>query len=142
MAALPGLEAGENLGRSVASETAAKRARRTGVVIPNIFLEGRGRGSISVDRMDHAPLRAMAELAMARAAARVPPKRLEGWAMLSVQQAASDGRTVEATPHPDNAYHADILLNIADSMSDIERRRQQKLHAKQLALHATWREAP
>ena len=91
-----------------------------------------------MDRMDHAPLRAMAELAMARAAARVPPKGLEGWAMLSVQHAASDGRTVEATPQPDNACHADILLNIADRMSDIERRRQQKLHAKQVALHAAW----
>ena len=138
----PELDGAEPLGRTVASRTLAKRVRKTGDVPPNVFLENRSARSISVDRMDRAPLRVLVELAVSRAQGRTPPKDFQGWAVVSAEQAASEGRTVRATPLPDNPHHADIFLNIPDGIPDIERRRRQKLHAQRLAIHATWREAP
>jgi len=142
MDSLPELNDAERLGRTVASKTLAKRARRTGEIPPNVFLESYRADSISVDRMDRASERVLAELAVSRAGARTPPKDFQGWAAVSVAHAASEGRTVRATPLPDNPYHADIFLNIPASAPEIERRRRQKLHAQRLAVHSTWREAP
>ena len=142
MTELPDLRDSETLGRSVVSSTAAKRARRRGTVLPDVFLESIEAPSVSVDRMDHAPSRTLAALATARARARKPPREFRGWAVISVAHAALDGRTVAATRRTGNPYHADILLNIAQGTPDIEKRRQQKLHAERLALRSAWREAP
>ena len=142
MDALPELNDAERLGRTVASKTLAKRARKTGEIPPNVFLERHGAESISVDRMDRASEDVLAELAVSRAGARTPPKDFQGWAVVSVEHAASEGRTVRATPLPDNPYHADIFLNIPENAPEIERRRRQKLHAQRLAIHSVWREAP
>ena len=142
MTGLPDLHDSETLGRSVVSSTAAKRARRRGLILPEVFLERITAPSISVDRMDRAPREALAALAAVRAGVRTPPRRFRGWAELSVAHAVRDGRTVAATPISGNPWHADILLHIPAGLSDIERRRQQKLHAERLARHAAWREAP
>ena len=74
--------------------------------------------------MDFATRQEMAMLAVARGQARDPAgKTFYGWAILAVGDAASNGRTVEATPAGSNPYHADICLNLPDNS---DRRESQK----------------
>ena len=113
---------------------AEKRARTKGVIIRDVFLEAEQASSVSVDRMDHATLHDMAVLGRARARNRTPPRQLRGWAIIAVRDAASNGRTVEATPRADNLYHADIFLNVAGG----ELRDRQKQHATELAARSRW----
>ena len=136
---LPSLKDSENIGRSVFSSGAAKRARRRRIIIPEVFLESRGANSISVDRTDHAPPSVLAALSIQTGQNRTPSRSFYGWATLTVGDAASNGRTVEATPTDANIYHADIVLHLSDNN---ERRDQQKQHANELAALAQWRDAP
>ncbi len=103
----------------------------------DIFLEREDAASISVDRLDHAPIQELAEWSRERGRNRSPPRRFYGWAVLIAEDASRSGRTVLATPMPENPCHADILLNVSGD----ERRRQQKQHANELAAHAKWVEA-
>lgn len=103
----------------------------------DIFLEHKDAESISVDRMDHAPIHELAEWSRNRGRNRNPPKNFQGWAVLTAEHAGGNGRTVVPTPLPENRCHADIFLNITGD----ERRRQQKQHANEMAAHATWMEA-
>lgn len=135
---LPELDSAEALGRTVVSRKVAGRAGRTGLVDYSAFLEKPDAISVSVDRMDHAPVAVMAELARQRAGSRTPPRRFRGWAVLAVQDAATVGRTVAATPHEGNPYHADIFLNLPLQPD----RYLQKAQAADLARRCTWREAP
>ncbi len=136
--ALPELEQDERLGRSIVASRAAKTWRTSGVIIRNVFLEAEGAPSLSVDRMDHATLNEMAVLGRKRAQNRKPPRQLHGWAVITVGKAASNRRTVKATPQPDNIYHADIFLNIVGD----EARDQQKGHATELAARSRWFDLP
>lgn len=133
MSGLPDLDSDETLGRAVISRRAANRARRTGMTDLTVFLERVEAASVSVDRMDHASLETMATLARERAGARTPPRQFRGWAVLPVRDAASSGRTVDATPLEGNPYHADIFLNLGDAAQ----RDQQRWHAAQLAARST-----
>lgn len=65
-------------------------------------------------------------------------KDFHGWAVITVENAATSGRRVEATPQLDNPYHADIIL--PDAV--IEDREEQKRHAQELADASIWRERP
>lgn len=136
---LPDLGISENIGRSVFSSTAAKRARKDGTIIPAVFLESREADSISVDRMDHAVRTVLAALSTQMGQNRTPPRDFRGWAVLTVEAAASNGRTVRATPNESNRYHADIFLHLRD---DDERRDGQRQHATELAARATWWATP
>ena len=136
--ALPELEQHERLGRSIVASRAAKKARTKGVIIRDVFLEAEEAASLSVDRMGHATLQKMVTLGQERAQNRTPPRQLHGWAVLTVQEATSGRRTVEATPKPDNIYHADIYLNIIGD----EVRDQQKGHATELAARSRWLALP
>ena len=79
-------------------------------------------------------------LAAARGQEREPDgKTFYGWAVLTADKAASNGRTVEATPAESNPYHADLCLNLPDNP---DRRELQKQHSVELAAHAKWEEAP
>ena len=135
---LPDLGSSENIGRSVFSRRAAKRARK-GTIIHDVFLESLEADSISVDRMDHATRRALAALSIQTGQNRTPPRDFHGWAVLTVDAAASNRRTVKATPDEFNRYHADIFLNLRD---DKERRDGQIQHAIELATLAKWWDAP
>ena len=135
---LPALRKTENIGRSVFSRRAARRARN-GTIIHEVFLESLEADSISVDRMDHAPQRALAALSRQTGQNRTPPRDFHGWTVLTVDAAASNGRTVKATPDGFNRYHADIFLNLRD---DKERRDGQIQHANELATLAKWWDAP
>ena len=115
------LDADENLGRGVFSRKSRDRARY-GKIDVKIFLESEQAESISVDRMDYAPAAALVAWSRERARNRKPPRQFHGWAVLKVRDAAENGRTVEATPTPQNRYHADIHLNVIGD----ERRRQQR----------------
>ena len=136
--ALPELGQHERLGRSIVASRAARKARTKGVIMRNVFLEAEDAPSLSVDRMDHATLHEMAVLGRERARNRTPPRQLHGWAVIAVREAASNGRTVEATPQPDNIYHADIFLNIVGD----EVRDKQKGHATELAARSRWLDLP
>ena len=103
-----------------------------------IFLESGQAESISVDRMDHAPIDELVEWSRERARSRGPSRQFYGWAVLKVRDAATNGRTVKATPTPQNRCHADIFLNVTGE----ERRRQQRDHAVELADKSRWLEAP
>ena len=131
------LDADEDLGRSVSSRRRRDRARKGNIGF-DIFLEIEQAESISVDRMDHAPIDELAEWSRERARNRKPPRQFYGWAVLKVQDAARRGRTVKATPTPQNRCHTDIFLNVTGE----ERRRQQRDHAVELAAHSRWLEAP
>ena len=131
------LDADENLGRRVFSSRNRNRARKGNIDL-DIFLESEQAESISVDRMDHAPIDELAEWSWEQARIRGPSRKFYGWAVLKVRAAAANGRTVKATPTLQNPCHADILLNVTGE----ERRRQQTEHAIKLAAHSRWREAP
>ena len=131
------LDVDEDLGRAVFSQRRRKDARN-GHIAVDIFLEREQAESISVDRMDHAPMDELAEWSRERARNREPSRQFYGWAVLKVKDAAKNGRTVEATPTPQNRCHADICLNVTGE----ERRRQQKQHALELAAHSRWLEVP
>ena len=131
---VPRLIETEHLGRSVFSGKQARKAGRPQPV-PEAFLVRREDDRISVDRMDHAKRAEMVELAAARGLER--GKEFYGWAILTVAHAATNGRTVEATPLLSNPYHADICLNLPD---DGDRREWQKQHSVDLAAHAVWEE--
>ena len=135
---LPELRKTENIGRSVFSGKAAKRARK-GTIIHEVFLESLEADSISVDRMDHATRRALAALSIQTGRNRTSPRDFHGWAVLTVDAAASNGRTVRATPNEFNRYHADIFLNL---QADDERRDGQIQQANALATLAKWWDAP
>ena len=137
-ALLPALRKTENIGRSVFSGKAAKRARK-GTIIHEVFLESLEADSISVDRMDHATRRALAALSIQTGRNRTSPRDFHGWAVLTVDAAASNRRTVRATPNEFNIYHADIFLNLQE---DDERRDGQIQHANELATLAKWWDAP
>ena len=130
------LDADEDLGRSVSSRRQRNRARR-GIVDFDIF-QSKQADSISVDRMDHAPIDELAEWSRERERNRKPPRQFYGWAVLKVRDAARSGRTVEATPTQQNRCHADIRLNVTGE----ERSRQQRDHAVELADKSRWLEAP
>ena len=127
----------ERLGRSVFSSRSRKRARN-GRIDVNIFLEREEAESISVDRMDHAPLDELADSAREWGRSRTPSLNFYGWAVVAVRDATRNGRTVAATPTPENRFHADIFLNVTGD----ERRRQQKQHANELAAYSRWLEGP
>ena len=135
---LPALRKTENIGRSVFSRRAARRARN-GTIIHKVFLESLEADSISVDRMDHATRGDLAALSRQTGQNRTPPQDFYGWAVLTVDAAASNRRTVRATPNEFNIYHADIFLNLRD---DKERRDGQIQHANELATLAKWWDAP
>ena len=102
----------------------------------DVFLEREEAVSIPVDRMDHASIVELAAWSAERARNRTPPRAFYGRAGLTADNAASNGRTVVATPTPENRCHADICLNVSGDL----RRRQQKQHALELAGHAKWLE--
>ena len=131
------LDADENLGRRVFSSRNRNRARKGNIDL-DIFLESEQAESISVDRMDHAPIDELAEWSREQARIRGPSRKFYGWAVLKVRDAEKDGRTVAATPTPQNRCHADILLNVTGE----ERKRQQTEHAIRLAARSRWLEAP
>jgi hypothetical protein len=106
---LPDLDVHERLGRTVFSGRRARRARTKGIIGMDVFLEREEAGSISVDRMDHAPSSELAELSRERGQGRTPPRNFYGWAVLTVEDARRNGRTVEPTPRPENRYHADVF---------------------------------
>ena len=131
------LDADEDLGRGVFSRRRCKRARN-GNVDMDIFLEREDADSISVDRMDHASVEELAGWSEERGRSREPSQEFYGWAVLKVQDAERNDRTVVASPTLKNRCHADIFLNITGE----ERRRRQKQHAVELAAHAHWLDAP
>ena len=103
----------------------------------------RGDDRISVDRLDRARLSDLAALAAERGRQRGPSgHEFRGWAVVTVEEAASNGRCVEATPTPTNPFHADICLNLSAGLAEEERREEQKLHANDLARRAQWSNAP
>lgn len=135
----------EELGRSVFSSAAERRARSRGTIVRDVFLVRRGDDCVSVDRMCHASDETMARLASARGKER--GSTFYGWAILTAGAARSNSdqmqyrRTIEASPLPDNRYHTNIVMSLPDA-DDQERRDIQKQHALALAKCSEWRPRP
>ena len=134
------LDTNEDLGRAAFDRRSRNRALNKGVIDYRVFLESEQAKSISVDRMDHAPIDELAAWSRERARNRGTDRRFYGWAVLKVRDAKKDGRTVEATRTPQNRCHADIFLNV--TAAGEERKDQQEEHALQLAAHSRWQDAP
>lgn len=133
---VPGrIGAGEDLGRRVYSETAAKRARRSRIPHRE-FLARRGDTSISVDRLSIVPLAEVAVLAQDASASRDGP--FCGWASVTHQAASRNGRRVIASPDDRNPYHGEIVLPASAGVD----RDEQVRHAQELADVSRWREDP
>ena len=99
----------EDLGRRVSSSRTAERARRSRVPF-SLFLPPQiGDTDISVDRLSIVPLDKPAAIADQYDESR--GRTFYGWAVVTAEAAADDGRHVAATPiHDENPYHADIVL--------------------------------
>lgn len=130
-------DADEDLGRGVFSQKNRNRACKGNIDV-SVFLASERAESISVDRMNHAPTDELVEWSWERARNRGPSRQFYGWAVLKVRDAAMNGRTVEATPTPQNRCHADICLNVIGD----ERKHQQRQHAVELASHSRWLDVP
>ena len=126
----------EALGRGVFSRKEERRARRLGKVRLNVFLEKPEVADLSVDRLDHAPEDKAVRLGEKAAQTRAGP--FCGWAVVSAESAAQDGRRVAATPQPENPIHADIVLPALAAVG----REEQKEHAQHLADLSMWRARP
>lgn len=90
------------------------------------------------DRPDLAPDTEISKISDRSANARVPQRNFYGWAELSVRQASQDGRTVRASPLPENQWHADIILPAEAKEKETIRRK----HAAKLAGNSVWRPRP
>ena len=105
-----------------------------------VFLEGWGKVTLSVDRLDFAEPEEMAALGDKVAVGRSVNRTVTfyGWAVIDAEDAGSSERRVVYTPRPDNPYHTDIIL--PDSAA--EDRDEQISHAQELADASLWRERP
>lgn len=125
----------EALGREVFSSGHRRRARRSKVP-HHVFLETTGETRLSVDRLDHGSPEELAAIGDKAAVAR--GRTFYGWVVVVAEDACTDQRQVEATPKPDNPYHADIVLpNIVS-----EDYCKQVGHAHALADISCWRDRP
>ena len=127
------VEAEENLGRGIFSSKYAKRAQ-SGIMPYNVFLHRKGVACLSVDRLNKTTLTKATDIADSNATLR--DGNFYGWAVITVEKAQESGRAVQATPRPNNPFHADIVL----PDSAIESWDEQKSHAHELAEEASWRE--
>ena len=126
----------EALGRCVFSSREARRGRRRGKVRFNVFLERPGIQDLSVDRLDRASVEEATGLGERAATRR--QQTFYGWGVVSAERAVDNGRSVAATPRPDNPFHADIVL----PDRAVSKREEQKVHAQQLADLSSWRASP
>ncbi len=129
---LPELRNYDPLGRRVFSGRRARRAANDKIV-PDIFMQ-KGADKLSVDRLDHVPDARMAVIADDTSN---QPSELRGWATVTVEKAGQSGRSVNPSSRLDNAYHADIALNLPDG--EEQRKHESRQHANELAAVARWR---
>lgn len=121
------------------SRRRARKARQ-GRPVPEEFLVRLNDESISVDRMDHVERKDMAAIATERGKGREDGgKVFQGWAILTVDDAGAEGRSVKESPIDSNPFHADIWLNLPDKG---DRRDMQKKHSVDLAARASWEDPP
>lgn len=127
---LPPLDAREKIGRRIYNDRDFRRLQK-GQPVPRLFKEKDGVSELSVDRLSHDSIRAVAEVASKGSASR--GGIFWGWAALSVSEAQNSGRIVLETPFLDNPYHADIVIPLRGGDDD---RDIQFAHANQLAANA------
>ena len=90
--------------------------------------------------MDHAERTTLATIATERGKGREEGAKIfQGWAVLTVNDAAAEGRSVQESPIDLNPFHADIRLNLPD---EGDRRDIQKKHSVDLAARASWEDPP
>ena len=90
-----------------------------------------------MDCLDRTELARLMELATRAAETREGARAFRGWLAILVAAARLHGRTVRATPQPDNPYHADIDLPGAPG-NDEERKTRARKHAQLLAEQAVF----
>ena len=134
----------ENLGRIIVSESQAKNFRKNKKRKFHVFLEVKGKRTLSVDRLDIGPLEYLVLNGEKVAANRKRPDGSQrvfwGWAVITAENASTNGREVVASPQKDNPYHADIILpDISPDITSAENKKRQERHAQQLADRASWR---
>ena len=139
---------GDKLGRDVRSR-GDRRLILKQQAPPCLFLDKASPTRLSVNRLapvpnqappanrpDLAPDAVIAKISDRRA--RALERNFYGWAELSVEDAARDGRTVRSSQQPDNFWHADIIL---PAEAEKEQRARER-HARALARKTGWRPRP
>lgn len=135
------VDAWEKLGRRVFSSSQSKKAAN-GKVPLQIFLEV-GNRKISVDRLTTAPLTVtplnyITAEADEAGAKRYPSRSFYGWAVVDTEQVLANGCTLQASPLPNNPYHANIVLpDVATTNAEAQRQ-----YATALASIAKWKPRP
>ena len=106
----------EKLGRHEWSRTIARKIRRRQIrgeslrVQVNRFKPPDNSCELSVDRMEHAALGKLAELAEKNTTRQ--NASLRGWYTLSATDVAEAKCNVQSSPFPENPYHANIVIPV------------------------------
>jgi len=132
---LPPLRTSDQLGREIFSQGRVAKIRKHGRVPFDVFQEKLGVSSISVNRLNHASDTLLAEIGDRNGQLRDPPKRLLGWAVVTVSSASQGGREVIASPRPLNPFHGEIALPTT-ALGD---RNIARSHAMDVAAEASYR---
>ena len=136
------------LGRDVLSRRLIKDILR-GKCPAAPFLDGASPFELSVNRLTPKPGQAppadRPDLVSDEVIAQISDRRAKalgrifyGWAVLSVEDAGLDGRTVHLAPQENNPWHVNIKLPIEAQKNNAIRKR----HADLLAAHVQWRPRP
>lgn len=129
----------ELIGRRVSSSKNARRARRN-LIAASVFEPGEGKSDISVDRISVAPISEITEIADRHDTGR--GRTFYGWAIVSVESASANERSVVASPIPNiNPYHADIKLPTNAADNEYQRKVRLQQHFQQLADASYWQAA-
>ena len=133
------LQPAEALGRAIFDGKDVKSAANKGTIPPKVFLEKKGVNELSVDRLHF-----VVDLVTAAAVqTRLRGRACRGWAKMAVEEAAKNGRKVHPDPiKPDQLHHAFILLPFASPIEPEAAFNIQYAHALELAMSASWLEAP
>ena len=121
----------ESVGRGIFLKRRRRALPGSGAARWRVFFEP-ARNSLSVDRIDLGPRDELTVIQKKNGEARTPPRDFHGWAALSVAEAGSNGREVEASPQLENRFHADILFPAAPDEGE-QRRDYLREHAAQMA---------
>ncbi|MXY71464.1 MAG: hypothetical protein F4Y97_00330 [Dehalococcoidia bacterium] len=128
----------ESLGRGIGFKERElkeqKRLRKRLRQLHKDFMPQQGRNEVSVDRISIAPRDEIVTIASRREKEREPSRTFGGWAFVTPEEAARNGRHVVATSIEGNDYHADITF----PQKALGNQDEQKEHAWALAAASRW----
>ena len=133
---VPGICQSENVARAITTSTEARHARNGNV--PASVFTYYGQSKISVDRIDRMEKDEAVRHGDDIAAKRGANRTFYGWAVMTAVAVREEGCDVEASPEPDNDWHAHIVMPLPAAVDDD----LHDEHAGKLARRAVWQDKP